>query len=236
MKNANVSDADLLRWERVLVEDYARLEEGVRSGNTQKGRRVYQLFRENVHWAGLAQAKCDSALVRQRLTAAAEYFMLLRAEVDAGRADARFLAEGAEDALNVGLVLNDRDYLERIRSLFAEHHEGSVAEYGRAVFCILDGSLSEAVESIDELERQAKLRFGGAVPLILRALVNKNSEQFRDALQELLREFDRYASGEARGTPEAALFLRGSAMLALCDQVQASRVRHADMDPRLARL
>lgn len=83
------------------------------------------------------------------------------------------------------------------------------------------------------LEASGAAQFGNAIPKAIRAIANNNEADFLAAVQSALNDFDGVCSSEARGTPEAVIFIGGVALLNLYELTNGGTVSRSGFDIRL---
>lgn len=232
----HVSEADVDRWRQVLTADYQKIELAVEAGDTQKGRRIYLLIRDNINWAALAHAQGRGAEVRNHLEKALDYFRILMSEAEKGSADPKYVTEAMDDALCVALILKDQGALGAINQVYPSAYADKTDPrylYGASVLGLLGGGLpSEGVARF----LTSGVELGKGLPAAVHALERHDDSEFIRALSLALNEYDEYIRTEARGTPEAALFLRGAALLSLYELTRRVKLEYQPMDVRFLRL
>lgn len=230
-----VSAADVNRWQQVLTADYPKIESAVKAGDTQKGRRIYLLFRDNINWAALAYAQGWTE-VRNHLETALGYFHMLKSEVERGRADPKYVTEAIDDALCVALILKDQSALTDIAQLYPSVYIDKTDRrylYGSSVLELLRNNLSS--DGAGQAS-PSRVELGAGLPAAVHALARGDDSEFARALSLAIDEYDEYIRAEARGTPEAALFLQGAALLSLFELRRGVKLDQQPADVRFLRL
>jgi hypothetical protein len=162
---------------------------------------------------------------------------LFRAYLANGTPEQRpFLKIQLEEGLCVGLILRDVQMQDLLRALTPEERRvgGWMDDFVDALEALLAGDRAGGEEIARRLHDAWPWKFVKMLALALGGIAAGNMKTFIDALGEASQEFDREArGGDSSGTPDAAVFLRGAALLRLYEALHSVEVPREGLDARL---
>ena len=230
-----VQQADLDRWSKVLLTVSPKVLAAIDSGALQEGRQLALNFRNGLNSAILAYAKGEDAQFSEGIRDAMNKFDLFFAPEFCESVDPKYIRETSEEALCASLLLPDFDsaaLAQRVNCYSAGVIDPRAVFVG-AVSSLLAAQNAEAEQIARTLLGLSVPSYGNALPLAICAISRGDSSAFLELMDEATAAFDRHVASEAKGTPEAAIFLRGAALVRLFERVTGEALPRAKLDVRL---
>lgn len=232
-----VTEEDVSRWEATIEKSLPILIQSIELGNTQSGRRYYQLYKEYRSQACMYYVRNDISKARDALLNSAKSFAILLDKYKHGE-DVKpgFISYTDYQAMFFALICGDISLAKRIANNF-EKDESFVTEHdffeevAEAIrYAILgqkEVAVSHSLNAVDigfeNLNNFAKL---------LSEVVGNKSVSV-DLLEECLKEFDKSVRVDSVGIPEASIFLDGLGVMGLSVLLNANEVTLEIDDQRL---
>lgn len=231
----HVNDGDLKRWGQMLNAVAPKVQAAVESGALQNGRQLMLHFRNAVNASALAYALGDSDRFLSELKEALQRFLAFFEPKFRGLVEEQFVYEASEDAVCIALILRDPRVSEIARQLlpYGENQSDARAKFTKAIAAVLNGDREGAKKIAGSLVEAPTLSHGLSLPNAIIATVQRDSAGFLAAIAKATSEFDHLVATQARGTPEAVMFIRGAALIRLYETVNQQKLLSDDLDPRL---
>ncbi|MFZ6642623.1 hypothetical protein ACO0LL_23065 [Undibacterium sp. TC4M20W] len=231
----HIKKEDLERWEKILSKISPKVLAAINSGLLQDGRLLALHLRNSLNLGALAYASGDfkgflaayhETLLRFQLFFDDRYF---------SQVNAKYVYETSEEILCVSLILNESRTPNLARDIlsFTVQQSDSRVEFISAIAALLQDEKDSARKLTLRLIKNSSLSFGQFLPQALLAIINDDLNLFLIAIAGATAEFDEHISAEGKGTPEAAIFLRGAALLRLFERVNHKEINKTTFDPRL---
>ena len=230
-----VTPSDVARWEEVLNRIEPTIATDIAEQRLQKGRRIAQHFRNRINSGLLAYSNGDTFRALHDFNEAVSRFMLFFDPKYADAVDLSHVFETSAEVLEVVLIVN-APCLTTISQKLQPLHVASTdprSAYVRAVSSLIVSDRKSAVTEATVLRELNAGQFGSAIPAAILAIARGCPNNFLANVQSALNDFDGVCRSEARGTPEAVIFLRGVALIHLYERSNGEAVSRSGLDIRL---
>jgi len=231
----HIQQSDVERWTKVLETVSQKVSTSIETGSIQNGRQIALHFRNSTTAASVAYACGNISKMLKHFREALERHQMLFLPAYAGQIDNQYIYETSEEVLCIALILRDESVLNLADKLlpYTQGQKDARVQFISAITAILRGGKKEAVDISKTLANASTMAYGKALPNAICAIANKDLNGFYSEIASATDSFDRLASGEARGTPEAAIFIRGAALVGLYEIVNREKVDVNKLDIRL---
>ena len=201
----------------------------------QRGRRIGQHFRNSLHSGLLAYAKGDKCVTLRAFNEAVTRFMLFLDSENAQEVDLTHIHSASAEVLEIALIAHSPCLTTVAQNLLPLHVEqrDPRSVYVRAVSFLILGDRDSATTEAAALVKLNSREFGKAIPVAILAITNGIPNVFLENVQAAMNDFDTLCATEARGTPEAVIFLSGVALIKLYERCNGEKILGTDLDVRL---
>jgi hypothetical protein len=231
----HIQDSDIARWAKALEAVAPKVAAAVEAGSLQGGRQLLLHFRNGVNAAVVAYAQGDNdRFLRLGRESLDRFQLFFRAEVRE-KIERRYVFEATEEAVCLALIVRDRR-IELLMQQVLPNVSGEDDDRARfvvAIAALVLGDRNAAEQSAIALREAASLSHGHSLCQAVIAVARHDEPEFCRQISDAVNEFDRVAAGEARGTPEAAIYMRGAALVRLFETVNGRKPECRNMDVRL---
>lgn len=230
-----VTERDIVRWEQVLSRIEPTIAADIAEKRLQTGRRIAQHFRNRINAGLIAYAKGDDCVTLRDFNDAVARFMLFFESGYAHEVDPTYVYETSAEVLEIALITQSPFLMKVAEILLPLHFERSDPRsiYVRALSFLILGDRDSTDTEAAALVKLNSRQFGMAIPTAILAIVNGYPDDFLENVHAAINGFDSLCATEARGTPEAVIFLSGAALIKLFERCNGEKLLGSDLDVRL---
>lgn len=231
----HVKPEDLVRWEKVLDSVGPRISASIDAGVLQKGRQLALHLRNSFNAAALAYAAGDIAKCLAHYTEGVERFQWFFDPKFSEQVDPQYVYETSEEVLCSALIVRYPDILALAKQIvpFTAGQNDARVQFILLLTALLAGDFIIAEKEAKALIEAPTESIGTHLPRAALAITRRDVSGFLASIADATTEFDKHISVNARGTPEAAIFVRGAALIQLYEIVNNETINKQDLDVRL---
>jgi hypothetical protein len=228
-----LSEQDLERW-RDMPAHVSALQARIDAGYTKNKYLLSSRVSGERMLALIAYVEGDDARFEAHLRRSQTLF---RAYLASSTPEQRFFLKiQLEESLCVGLILRDAHVQDLLRAFTPEERRvgGWMNEFVDGLEALLAGDRVGSDAIARRLHDAWPWKMVKMLALALSGVATGNMKTLLEALGEATHEFDREArGGDSSGTPDAAVFLRGAALLRLYEALHGVEIPREGLDIRL---
>lgn len=230
-----IKSEDLVRWEKVLNSVGPKISASIDAGILQKGRQIALHLRNSLNAAALAYASGDVSRCLIFYKEGVERFQLFFDAKFSDQVDRQYVYETSDEILCSALIVRSPDIYVLVKRIlpFTADQDDARVQFIMLLAALLTGDLIGAETTAKSLIEKPAKSIGTHLPNAALAIARGDLSGFLAAIGDATREFDKQVSVDARGTPAAAVFIRGAALIRLYEIVNNETIPKQDLDVRL---
>lgn len=232
-----VSESDVLRWADSRAKLSVRLGSAIAAGQVREGHTIASKIGNDICAAAVSYVQEDMEYARANFNAALETFKLFFSPRFSGQFEKSNVLVRCEAVLLSALIVRHETIKVLAMQIAKVFDDPDWDEYPfiQLLAALIGGDRVLGTKLARDFlnNERATFVYGPGVGEALLAICEADHERFYAELKKVVREYDERARDDAFGTPEAAMFMRGAALLRLYELVNGESVITPDLDVRL---
>ena len=230
-----VDKKDVLRWENTLSLVVPKIAVSIDDGILQGGRLLALHLRNSLTAGAVAYALGNVASFFSCYRKAVDRFQWFFDDKFKAQVEHLYIYETSEQVLCAALIIRSPNILELGKQIlpFSTGQSDARSDFIALLAALLNGDMVQAGEIAQAWIDLPEILIGINLPHAILAIITGDLDDFLKHVLQATLEYDGYVASEARGTPEAVVFVRGAALLRLFEFVNDTKISKDGLDVRL---